>query len=79
MKRSSRHLFLASALALATNLAHAQAYPTKPIRMVLTIGGGIEAAIRSMSNELSKGLGQPVVNEVQSGAGGGVEIGRAHV
>jgi tripartite-type tricarboxylate transporter receptor subunit TctC len=59
------------ALALAGACAcHAQSYPFKPIRTLLTISGGADIVARLVAQSLSESLGQPMVVEVQSGAGG---------
>jgi len=52
--------------------AFSQDYPVKPIRTILTVAGGVEAAVRSLSSRLSESLGQPVIVETQSAAGGAV-------
>lgn len=48
------------------------AYPEKPIRLIVPFpaGGNADIVARSISNELSKNLGQPVVIENRGGAGG---------
>ena len=52
--------------------AHAQAYPTKPIKLVVGFppGGGIDAVARNLQPSLQEALGQPVVIEYKPGAGG---------
>jgi tripartite-type tricarboxylate transporter receptor subunit TctC len=53
-------------------LAHAQAYPTRPIRLVVPFGAGGVADIttRSLAPKLAEGLGQQVIVENKPSAGG---------
>ena len=59
-------------LVLAAGVAHAQSYPTKPIRIVIPYppGGGTDIVIRAVSGRLSERLGQPVVVDNRGGATG---------
>jgi tripartite-type tricarboxylate transporter receptor subunit TctC len=62
-----------AALVLSTIMGAAQdAYPSKPIRMIvpLAAGGGIDFTARTTAQRLSEVLGQQVVVENQGGAGG---------
>jgi tripartite-type tricarboxylate transporter receptor subunit TctC len=61
----------AAALA-ATSMAHAQTYPTKPIRLVLPYapGGIIDFVGRTLAQKLTEDIGQPVVAENRAGGGG---------
>jgi tripartite-type tricarboxylate transporter receptor subunit TctC len=73
MKR--RQLVAACAAAAAvgwTPWAFAQAYPERPIKIYqgFAPGGNADAIARAVGLEMGKTLGQPIVVEAQSGAGG---------
>jgi tripartite-type tricarboxylate transporter receptor subunit TctC len=70
--RSCLWALTALACAMAPLAAHSQAYPSKPIRMILTYGGGAEAATRLVGQKIGDVFGQPVVIESQSGAAGSI-------
>src|SRR5437763_13440131 len=57
-------------------LAHAQAYPTKPIRLVVPFapGGSSSIVARSFAAEMSKALGQELYIENKGGGGGNVAM-----
>ena len=61
-----------SASVVATSAAQAQAFPNKPVRLVLPYspGGIIDYVGRTMAQALTGALGQPVVAENRPGAGG---------
>jgi tripartite-type tricarboxylate transporter receptor subunit TctC len=64
-----------SALALLASVAaHAQAYPDKPVRLVVgfTAGGPTDLPARFIADRLGTALGQRVVVENRTGAGGQV-------
>src|SRR5262245_10255778 len=63
---------LAAALLLVPALALGQAYPNRPVKIVVTFppGGTPDIYGRLMASELSQKWGQPVVVENRAGAGG---------
>jgi tripartite-type tricarboxylate transporter receptor subunit TctC len=72
---------LVSALC-GVSTAHAQGYPTKPIRMIVpyTPGGSIDTVGRLVADELQKILGQAIIVDNKPGASGMIganEAGRA--
>ena len=69
-------------LALMAGTAVAQpAWPAKPVRVVLPFapGGVVDVSMRGLAPKMAELLGQPVVVDNRGGAGGTIEIGRAHV
>ena len=71
IRRGSRLLAL-GVLSIAAHAAQAQAWPTKPIRLLVPFapGGTSSVVARTVSSELSKQLGQSVVMENKPGASG---------
>ena len=65
---------IAAAALLAAGGASAQAFPSKPVRIVVpqTPGGASDALARIVGQKLSERWGQPVVIENKAGAGGNV-------
>lgn len=81
-----RHLILATAAAtllpLVSVSAHAQAWPQKPIKIIVTFapGGSSDIVARLLQPGLQEKLGQPVVVENKPGAGstiGANEVAKA--
>jgi tripartite-type tricarboxylate transporter receptor subunit TctC len=64
----------ATALAISPRLARAQMYPARPVRLIAPFppGGSIDLTARLVGQWLSERLGQQVVVENRSGAGGNV-------
>jgi tripartite-type tricarboxylate transporter receptor subunit TctC len=67
-----RHLIVAAGWLAALSLAHAQAWPSKPVRIIVPYapGGTSDAAARLLAERLHPVLGQPVVVENRAGASG---------
>ena len=72
-------LAIAAAMALASPIAGAQDYPTKPIKIIVPYPGGqaSDTIARIVGERLGKSLGQPVIVDNRPGAGGniGTDIG----
>ena len=73
-----RRTLIAAALA-APSLAHAQAWPTRPVRIVVpdAPGGGNDSTARIFANHLEQALGQPVPVDNRAGAGGRIGVENA--
>lgn len=69
----------AVAAALAASVSFAQAYPNKPIKLIIPFapGGSTDIVGRIMAAKLTPLLGQPVIVENKAGAGG--SIGAAEI
>jgi tripartite-type tricarboxylate transporter receptor subunit TctC len=67
---------LAFGAALPLSVAAAQAYPDKPIKLIVpgTAGGGMDVMARLIGNKVSSILGQPIVVENKPGAGGNIAV-----
>jgi tripartite-type tricarboxylate transporter receptor subunit TctC len=64
----------AAALPAVSRIAKAQAYPTRPVRWILSAppGGALDIVTRLMGQWLSERLGQPFVIENRAGGGGNI-------
>jgi tripartite-type tricarboxylate transporter receptor subunit TctC len=74
---SIKHSLIASCLAvaaLASGVVHAQAYPSKPVRFVVTYpaGGSSDAMARIVGTKLTEYWGQQVLVDSRPGAAGAV-------
>jgi tripartite-type tricarboxylate transporter receptor subunit TctC len=63
-----------AALAISCGATFAQPFPQKPVKLIVGFppGGGVDIIARTISQALSDRLGQPVVVENRSGAGGNI-------
>jgi len=68
------HLIACSLFVLGTSAAHAQDYPSKPIRFIAPNlpGGPTDILARLLGQKLAESFGQPVVVENRAGAGGNI-------
>jgi tripartite-type tricarboxylate transporter receptor subunit TctC len=69
-------LILMAAACVCTAVAHAQSYPSKPIRAVVTTppGGGVDMVARVVARGLSPVFGQSVVVDNRGGANGVIGV-----
>ena len=65
-------LSIAAGVLIAAGAAHAQSYPTKPIRMIIPFGAGgsTDVLVRIVAARMPEALGQQVVIDNRTGAGG---------
>ena len=70
---------LAALAALGTNAAQAQAWPSKPVRVIVAVapGGPTDLLGRALGQKLTETWGQPVVIENRAGAGQTIGTGVA--
>jgi tripartite-type tricarboxylate transporter receptor subunit TctC len=76
LKKSCNLLFVCGLFltTLASTFVHAQNWPSKPVKIVVTLSAGSTSDIlaRIVGDQLTKSLGQPFVVENRPGAGGNV-------
>jgi len=77
--RTFLKLFCIVGSGLLVHSAHAQTFPTKPIRIVVAYaaGGANDLVARTLGQKLSERVGQPIIVENRPGAAS--NIGSAHV
>ena len=71
-RREFNHALLAAGCAAATSVRAQEAYPNKPVKLLVasTAGGGIDLLARMFAQRLSEQMGQQFVVENMGGAGG---------
>ena len=74
MKAMAALTGLSAALGLMTQNVYSQAYPVKPIRLIVPLapGGPSDILARTVAAKLTEGIGQSVIVENRAGAGGSV-------
>ena len=67
-------LALLAAVFISPSGVWAQDYPSRPIRIIqgFAPGGNADSIARLLGQEMSRGLGQPVIVETKAGAGGNI-------
>ena len=79
--RLHRHIMAAAflaALTAAISPARADSYPSRPVAVIVPFaaGGPTDVLTRIITDKMQAPLGQPIVVEDVSGAGGGIGVGR---
>src|SRR5437899_1064296 len=69
----------AAALPAVSRVARAQAYPTRPLTVIVPFpaGGPADTVARIISERMRTTLGQPIIIENVAGANGSLGVGRA--
>jgi tripartite-type tricarboxylate transporter receptor subunit TctC len=74
MKNTFKKISLSFALGCAALVAHAQTWPSQPIKIIVpfTAGTGMDTIARAVAPKLSEKLGQPVIVQNMAGASGNI-------
>lgn len=74
MRPITRFLTLLASTLLISSAALAQAYPERPVRVIVPFpaGGGADVVMRVLQPRMAEVLGQPIVIENRAGAGGSI-------
>src|SRR5258705_13561952 len=78
MKKALLFLTPLGLLLQGISSASAQSYPARPVTMVVPFaaGGPVDVVARLLSEPMRKSLGQPVLVDYTTGAGGSLGVGR---
>ncbi len=63
---------LCGGLLAAAAPVHSQTYPARPVRVIMTVGAGADLMARLIGQRVGDAIGQPLVTEIQSAAGGSI-------
>ena len=68
----ARAILVASALAAMSPAWAGEAYPARPIRLILPVapGGGQDTTARAVSQKVTENLGQSIIVDARPGSGG---------
>ena len=75
----TRAALVASALSAASPAWAGEAFPSRPIRLILPVapGGGQDTTARAVSQKVTENLGQSIIVDARPGAGGAIAAGIA--
>jgi tripartite-type tricarboxylate transporter receptor subunit TctC len=75
----ARAVLVASALAAVSPAWAGEAYPSRPIRLILPVapGGGQDTTARAVSQKFTENLGQSIIVDARPGSGGAIAAGIA--
>src|SRR5678810_668341 len=71
-----RSVLWAASIALCASIAHAQNYPSRPVRVLVPLppAGAMDNIVRAVSQRLAAGMGQNFIIDNRPGAGGNISL-----